>query len=122
MGRKFSTSGRAHLRSRKSEILFDAFLFFFPLSSTRRHLGSPRRSVSLSFLPDPVVVSVELSDWWRRKRDSATRIYVFTLFTKDGNLMRFMRKIFFQAWGRKFVIQFRRDFCANNKKNFIDFV
>ena len=27
--------------------------FSLPPSSTRRHLGSPRRSVSLSFLPDP---------------------------------------------------------------------
>ena len=29
-----------------------------------------------------MLVSVELSDWWRRKRDSAIRIYVFTLFIK----------------------------------------
>ena len=111
---------------------------FRPRPPPQSKIGdSPRRFPFLSLLPrrdailDRLVeaslspssriwmlVSVELSDWWRRKRDSATRIYVFTLFTKDGNLMRFMRKIFSQAWGRKFVIQFRRDFCANNKKKF----
>ena len=86
--------------------------FSLPLSSTRRHLGSPRRSVSLSFLPD-LNARISRALWLVEKEErfgnSNLRLHAFH---KDGNLMRLMRKIFFQAWRRKFEIQLGRDFCA----------
>ena len=92
--------------------------FSLPPSSTRRHLGSLRRSVSLSFLPD-LNARISRALWLVEKEErfgnSNLRLHAFH---KDGNFMRLMRKIFSQAWRRKFEIQLGRDFCANNKRKF----